>query len=264
MIQKMLYRVGQDFVVGAANKSELLAKEAQQAIAKQKVSKFTFGTPSKKTFSFGQKSVEQQKMFEEGVGQQIIADQNRAMINKSSWSFGKKELKPENQMHYLTLLKNPTLAQQRFKSETGANLHIGNNFSLVGNSFGFDEGLQYLENWYKQGLIPNDIKHVLIGHGTGSAEKGSWAFWNGNKAIGNVFDYINTHIPKGEKVLVMTCEGGTNTLAKPGIGTTVATNLLYASNPAKIVKSGDNKIIGHFFNPTAIENGKVVGGATYY
>ena len=37
MIQKMLYRVGQDFVVGTANKSEILAKEAQQAIAKQKV-----------------------------------------------------------------------------------------------------------------------------------------------------------------------------------------------------------------------------------
>mgnify|MGYP004551721227 CR=1 FL=1 len=35
MIEKMLYRVGQGFVVGAANKSEILAKEAQQAIAKQ-------------------------------------------------------------------------------------------------------------------------------------------------------------------------------------------------------------------------------------
>ena len=62
----------------------------------------------------------------------------------------------------------------------------------------------------------------------------------------------------------MTCETGTNTLARPGIGTTVVTNLYDASNFAKIVKSRDNKIIGYFFNPTAIENGRVVGGATYY
>ena len=191
-------------------------------------------------------------MFEAGVGQQIVADRNRAMINKSSYSFGKKELKPENQMHYLTLLKNPTLAQQRFKNETGANLHIGNEFSLVGS---FDEGLQYIENWYKQGLMPNDIKHVLIGHGTGSAERGSWAFWNGNEAIGNVFDYINTHIPKGEKVLVNCCEVTPKQYRhlipkdKPAIGNTThteATSTYY--HPLKIVQSGRNEIIGGYAN----------------
>ena len=253
MIQKALYKVGTEWAVGALRKSELLAKEAEEVLPK--------GMRATKPIKFG-KPIRPAQATPQMQGANILAEQNKAMLVKPKLNFGKptQHINPYSRM----LSSDIQGAQRRFATETGATLHIGNEHALVGYDFGFEEGLLNLENWYKQGLIPKDIKHVLIGHGMGSAEMGSWVFWNGS-AKGNVFNYINSHIPYGEKVLVLTCEGGTNTMAHPGIGASVATNLMYASSPAKIVKAGENKIIGHFYNPTALgSNGEIVGGATYY
>ena len=252
MIQRALYKVGSEWVVGALRKSDLLAKEAEEVLARTVRTKpIKFGTPIRPTQTTSQMQ-----------GATILAEQNKAMLTRPKLNFGKPT--PHPNPYSRMLITDVNGAKQRFATETGSTLHIGNNHSLVGYDFGFEEGLLNLENWYKQGLMPNDIKHVLIGHGMGSSEMGSWVFWNGG-AKGNVFEYINRYVPNGEKVLVLTCEGGTNTIARPGIGASVATNLMYASNPAKIVKAGENKIIGHFFNPTAIgSNGEIVGGATYY
>lgn len=99
--------------------------------------------------------------------------------------------------------------------------------------------------------IPKDFKGVLIGHGEGSFEKGTWRFCETGQ---NVMEYLSKMFKKGEKVLVLTCETANNATTKaPGIGNTVIETLDNPMHPAKIVEIGKG-IIGDFVN----------GIATYY
>ena len=287
MIQKVLScRLGQEWAVGALRKSEIFANEAKEALTKgltSPQSKIKFGEPISAESNVGQ-------LFENGVGINMLAEQNKAMITSPRFTFrqpqknkhtirfgapstskttektgisrifslGNKE--GSSELYNLLSGAKPNIdaAENLFFKETGAKLHIGNPTSLTDSEYGFTEGLHNLIKWYKEGIMPSDIKHIVIGHGAGSSEKGSWVFWNDGPGE-KVFEYISKTIPKGEKAIVLTCEGGENTIAQPGIGASVITNLIYGSNPGKIVRSGDNKIIGHFFSPT-----KTHSGATYY
>ena len=70
---------------------------------------------------------------------------------------------------------------------------------------------------------PKAAIEVLIGHGMGSSKAKTWAMEGlslKNGEIVEVFPYINKTIPKGEKVLVCSCESrGLGQIAgKPGIG----------------------------------------------
>lgn len=140
------------------------------------------------------------------------------------------------------------LASRLFKEQTGIQLHSPTQWDLET----FKESTAYLVGLKNKGLLPIDIKHLLIGHGTGSSVNGTWTFCDGGQ---NVFSYINKNIPRGEIVLVSTCEeANRGVVGKPGIGFPVHTYLLNQSRPGKIVSSGTNEIIGHFVN----------GKITYY
>jgi hypothetical protein len=53
----------------------------------------------------------------------------------------------------------------------------------------------------REGCMPNELKHLVIGHAGGSGK--NW-FFMGN--AGNVHDYVNNHVPEGEKAWVLACE----------------------------------------------------------
>lgn len=136
-------------------------------------------------------------------------------------------------------------AKVLLKEKTGLNLHIACSDELL--SFAQTPGkvIKYID----KGKFPKEIKHVLLGHGTGSTIDDTWVISGTNE---KVFDYINRNIPKGEKALVCCCEETPKKLlqllpkGKAGIGHVVHTELSTASRPAKIVESGRNEIIGDF------------------
>lgn len=107
----------------------------------------------------------------------------------------------------------------------------------------------------KSGKFPKDIKYVVIGHGDGTTLNNTWHVAFDPKI--KIFDFINKHIPKGEKVLVNCCEETPKELKhlipknKPAIGK--YTTEMYSSykHPAKIVISGRNEIIGGYGNRIA-------------
>lgn len=105
--------------------------------------------------------------------------------------------------------------------------------------------LAVMEYSYKHSWLPNDIKHIVLGHGYGSSIEGSWSF-NGDYEVYGVFNYINNNIPKGEKAIVMCCEAYGKVPNKNAIGTLVR-GCGTQKEPAKIVISGNNKIIGEFY-----------------
>ena len=53
----------------------------------------------------------------------------------------------------------------------------------------------------RPGSMPTGINHIVIGHAGGSGR--DWTFL-GNK--GKVSDYVNKHVPEGEKVWVLACD----------------------------------------------------------
>ncbi|MBP3924027.1 hypothetical protein J6E39_02150 [bacterium] len=236
MIRATLYQVGKKWFVGALNKSDILAAEAKEVLAK--TAKVT-----KPKISFGQKATQT------GEGLQILAEQNRSTFN-----FGKKQSR-NYISHLIGETPNISLARREFYNATGLQLHCPTKSDLGA----FTGGLENLENAIKgTGMINamtpqpavkidlKGIKHVLIGHGVGSVDKNSWAFYETRQ---KVLDYINKNIPKGEQVLVMTCETGTQNAQKLGIGSEVSTLLTDFRNPGKVVEAGRNEIIGQVVLP---------------
>ena len=109
----------------------------------------------------------------------------------------------------------------------------------------------------KNGQFPKDIKYVIFGHGSGSSlvKNGPDKWHVGYKPEVGIFDFIDKNVPKGEKVIVNCCEVTPKQYRhlipkdKPAIGyqtNTEATSSYY--HPIKIVRSGENRIIGGYAN----------------
>lgn len=219
-----------------------------------------------------------QTTFEEGVGANILAEQNKARITIRPKP--EQQATPEqvtragtNRITCSTAISNPfhellkdctpdkaRQAETLFFQETERNLrlHCPTTWELTFNQHtgygGFDNGLENLVKWYKEGKLQDfekyGIKHVIIGHGEGSLATGNWHF-PGSPTRERVMDYISRTIPDGERAIVMCCEHAPKETLRYGrcAGKEVDTSLLYWTNPAKIVESGKNEIIGQFYNP---------------
>jgi hypothetical protein len=198
-----------------------------------------------------------QQTFEEGVGANILAEQNRAMVTRPirigsrSGGYISPYADDYNRLcnsgrwaHQMTPEKAAEL-QQKFFDETGLILHIPS--SSTGN---FNTALNAICTEVNKGTFPKDIKHVIIGHGSGSSQAKTWFLEGQGLKDGKtveIFPYINANIPKGEKVLVTSCESPCGIIpGKPGIGGEVQLNLACIDSPGKIVRSGNDKIIGHY------------------
>ncbi len=146
---------------------------------------------------------------------------------------------------------NVELACRKFEERTGVKLHVLDTHNL---SYVFDANCIQLESAFKRGVMPPDLKHVIIGHGYGSSLSGTW--YSGNH---NIFDYIDSTIPVGERVIVTSCETGARTVpGKNGIGTAVAGTLTDRQYPAKIVESGRREIIGDLYFRQWCDGGPVI------
>ncbi len=126
--------------------------------------------------------------------------------------------------------------EEIFKGNTRINLYCPERYNIDDFRPFFD--LIFDGKFNKR--LDSKIKHIIIGHGIGSAKNGNWRFIHTKE---NVFDFIEKNIPKGDMVLVMTCEETANRI-KPGLGTPVNITLQQADKPGKIVKSGERRIIG--------------------
>lgn len=182
-----------------------------KAVNKPQVKIYSINVPTKPQVTI-KRSVAQQT-FEQGVGANILAEQNRAMLIQGgrtpTFNIGTRTIGgPYNKLLGEGSLQNIGEAQRRFAQETNGTLalHSPTRSGLVYNRHsgygGFDGSLELLEGWYKQGLLKDferyNVKHVLIGHGTGSSVQGTWKFSENNKLI---MDYIKQHpdMKEGEK-----------------------------------------------------------------
>lgn len=206
-----------------------------------------------------------QTTFEEGLGTNIIAEQNRAMVNArqqvqtlrttNTIRIGRPTSQACISPHasdyqrlcspHMTLTEAEELSRL-FYEDTGLILHCPTNRTHL-----FSIALNSIYSAVKQGTFPKDIKHVLIGHGMGSSKAKTWAMEGlslKNGEVVEVIPYINKSIPKGEKVLVCSCESrGLGQIAgKPGIGNEVELSLECEGEPGKVVRSGIDRIIGHY------------------
>lgn len=107
----------------------------------------------------------------------------------------------------------------------------------------FNDTLMRVHTLQQNGIFPANIKHLLIGHGTGSSLDNTWRIQENGT---NIFDYIKRNIPQGDKVLVTCCEEGRSVTGKPEIGNHVCLTLTDPNKPGKIVESGKNEIIDAF------------------
>lgn len=130
-----------------------------------------------------------------------------------------------------------------FKQHTGINLYCPEPHDIGA----FEAFFDLIFNGKFCRRLDSEIKHIIIGHGTGSSVDGSWRFLGTSRSV---FDFIENNIPKGEKVLLITCEEAQNAI-KPGLGTPVNIALLDRAEPGKVVESGKRAIIGTLtqFNP---------------
>lgn len=251
MIRTALYQVGKNWAVGARDKSMLLAQEAQQVLAK------TSERVSKPKFTFGPKSP---AALSKVSATEALSRQNKTFhfgtSKVSKMSFGTPKCDTEYIKHLNAKIPNIAMARKDFFSATGLQLHSPTTEDLRS----FVGGLKNIEcgvkgkgilacNYPREAVklaLPQKVKHVLIGHGCGATETNNWVFYQNGE---NILNYINKNIPKGEQVIVLCCETGKQNVTKLGIGTTVSTLLTDIRNPAKIVESGRNEIIGEFVLP---------------
>ncbi len=200
------------------------------------------------------------RRHDEMTGLDLLAEQNRVLLNNSQY---RGRNLPQV---YKYTFGNPGITSlqlsrecQYFQNITGAELHIP---SLQAVDYKFAEACSLLERCAREGNFPKNIKHVIVGHGMGSSINGDWQIINGG---GYVLNYINRNIPKGEKVLVLSCEKGAKFSGKYGIGDEVELSLMNMNKPAKIVESGKNEIIGDLYFPPRLINQDIFKPCvTYY
>lgn len=210
----------------------------------QTVSSFKIGTSSE---------IEQATQNMTGTTQ--LTEQNRRFV------IGKKQVKPgplppqlvshnsyESQTNIDAFCKD-------FKTRTKAlgfemELHIPDNWDLSGMT----NVTFFIEEAIKSGVIPQDIKHVIMAHGMGLSENGTWVFLKSRQSVPQ---WISENIKDGKKCIVAVCEGRDVPLYKdrPAVGTIVQNGLNDPIRPAKIMHPGNNNIIGHFLRTE---------GVTYY
>lgn len=120
-------------------------------------------------------------------------------------------------------------------------LHIPDNWDLSGMTYITD----VIEAGIKNGTIPKDIEHVVMGHGVGLSKEGTWVFAKSGQSVPN---WISENIKPGKKCIVAVCEFGNAPINKdqPAIGSMVSNLFTNPSQPAKIMQSGNNNIIGHY------------------
>lgn len=146
-----------------------------------------------------------------------------------------------------------------FERETGIKMIMTNPEGAVS----FNTNANTIIRDLREGRFPKDIKYVVFGHGSGTVLNDTWHVMADPKV--KILDFIDTHVPKGEKVLVQCCESTPKELRhlipkdKPAIGKYATEMYSTYKHPAKIVRSGDklpsyNRIIGGYGN----------GIATYY
>lgn len=141
--------------------------------------------------------------------------------------------------------KNVENAAALFKEKTGLKLHVACTDDIWSFAMTPEKVIKYID----KGQFPKELKHLVLGHGTGSTLNDTWVVSGTNE---KVFEYVKNNVPKGEKALVCCCEETPKNLSyllpkdKPGIGRVVHTELCTKRGPAKIVESGKDEIIGSF------------------
>ena len=220
-------------------------------------------------------SAQVEQVTREMTGATQLAEENRAKITikqKSSstntttqtrhkMTFGKVK-NPYTGHRYQLYNRTPQDLKNEcdaFKKATGAELHVPS--TMASDSFG--GACIVLERAAKDGNFPEDIKHVLIGHGYGSSVNGDWCIINGG---GNILNYIanNPNIKEGEKVLVLCCETYGTVKGRNAIGGKVILSLTDALHPAKIVVKGQNKIGGELYFPKLLDENNPSTKPTVY
>ncbi len=191
---------------------------------------------------------------ESTTGLDLLAVQNKLLVNNPA-------VRSLPKVYRYTL--NPAQLQsecQYFQRITDAKLHVPSTQATYG---GFADACSLLERCAREGNFPKDIKHVIVGHGTGSSINGDWQIINGG---GYVFNYINRNIPRGEKVLVLCCEGklSPRLRGRCGVGDEVVLGLHDRFHPAKIVESGKNEIVGDLYFSKLIDEDSTVPFITNY
>ena len=143
-----------------------------------------------------------------------------------------------------------------FTKETGIKLIMTD----TSEAYCFSSFANILLRDIKNGRFPKDIKYVIFGHGSGtSLVKTGDDAWHvaGNPKI-KIFDFIEQNVPKGNKVLVNSCEITPKQYQhlipkdKPAIGYPTCTDASSSYDyPLKIVESGKRQIIGGYANGIA-------------
>lgn len=196
-------------------------------------------------------------------GTEILASNNRAMLGRNvqtspSFNIKRGYSNPYCEKYFdLCNSSNFTIEEAKlltktFHYDTGLILHCPGN-----DVRDFHKALSSISDAVKSQTFPKEIKHVMIGHGSGRAET-EWITAGRGKPI-NILEYINSNkdIKAGDMVLVTCCEtGGILNPLRPGKGLPVdlsLTTLIPDSigGPAKIVIAGQNKVGGHFTIPVS-------------
>lgn len=217
-------------------------------------------------------------------GADILAEQNKAMIGQSIRTSNRVTIKGISGVNPLycefdRLMTNGPLNLEKaqeierlFFENTGIKLYCPSNDV----SGAFSQSLKNIVEAVNNGTFPKEIKHILIGHGVGSSLTSRGWCMSGTSVkdgkIIEIYDYINKlKLPKNEPVLVLCCEDGiTSVPNKPGIGMEVDLSLANLGGfdrhfkklmgPGKIVRSGENRICGHF----TLLNKNQGGGLVFY
>lgn len=230
-------------------------------------------------------TVQSMPPVKEVTGADILAEQNKAlMTNPDTRISSRLTIKDKGGRNPLysefdRLMNSGRLNLEKaqeierlFFENTGIKLYCPSN-SVEG---AFSSSVIRIMESVSNGTFPKEIKHILIGHGIGSSlNPRGWQMSGTSVKDGKVieiYDFINNlKLPKNEPVLVLCCEDGIKSVTnKPGIGMKVDLSLSNLGEfdsryhalmgPGKIVRSGENKICGHF---TLIDKNKG-GGLVYY
>ena len=120
---------------------------------------------------------------------------------------------------------------------------------LIGRDF--NKTLSAIADEVKNGKFPKEIKHIMIGHGSGNVATKNWV-----TSEGSVLKYINTNnnMEKGDLVLVACCEDGLGAWSPDFPGRGLPVELVPCDRfkndagrgPAKIVRRGEEIICGDY------------------